>query len=103
MSDCLGLCKIAQYPQGRNSFFAEELGCISCVEKKKKTKHFSLGKPLSHSHYKFITGLHISMAIIFVNVFNLKFILEMLNGPFGLCSCTNTGCFFFSSLISFKK
>ena len=31
-----GNCKIAQYPQGRNSFFDEELGCISCVEKKKK-------------------------------------------------------------------
>ena len=36
MNDCLGLCKIAQYSQGRNSFFVEELGCISCVKKKKK-------------------------------------------------------------------
>lgn len=94
MNECLELCNIALAKEGRISSFPTELGCISCLEKK-NLKHFSLGKPLSHSHYRFITGPHISMAIIFVNVFNLKFIMEMLNSPFSLHSYINTGYFSF--------
>lgn len=98
MSECLGLCniKVEIHP------LSQSWAAFTVQKKKKNPKRFSLGKLLSPSHYKFITGLNISMAIISVNVFNLKFILEMAEWPFWLVLIYKHGVFFFLKISSFS-